>query len=376
MVEVTLELKQMKLFKLTHPVWQTLQNEINRITGLQLLKDARMPKDLSDISFWVSEELFDFLKSKKIFLKNTVVCFNRKSMREFPQENCSESQSRRSNRKKIKDKAGNIQNFEKKEAKIINRKKVYISNIPSFITDDLITSIFEQFGPVRKAYVCTSKRKGKFLYGFASFYDEDSVDRCLKSDLVDYKGYKMAVKIAAEREDELPKKKKHSRMNNNQMPERRNSNSNHQDVEQNNFENVNQPRRIGNYQENHEEEQNINNWSPNPIHHQSNNQHNQHDQRFHMVANFQTRKNMNPYDRDQLKKGNFVRIGSKLLSKCYDNHSPENIRINSGKKSYFMKKLKKNSFLKKKAAKRNNFDDSAIDFDREGRLKKSLSYFC
>ena len=81
----------------------------------------------------------------------------------------------------------------------IDRFKIYVSNVPADMTDDRFKVIFEQFGPIRNAYVCSSKRKGRFLYGFVSFEEISSAKKAVEAQKVVLKKACMTIKQACQR---------------------------------------------------------------------------------------------------------------------------------------------------------------------------------
>lgn len=358
MVEVTLKSRRFSLFSITQPVWDTIKSELKRLTGANLLKTKEKPENLSEISLNLTPDQFSLLKSKKIFVENAEIAF------EVQEEQVQPSPLEKQNTDPLNqfnsqpDSARPFEKrVEKKGSRLINKRKVYISNIPAFITDELITSIFEQFGAVRNAYVCSSKRKGKFLYGFASFYEEDAVIRCLRYGVVSYKGYKMNVKMASERPETVSTKAKEVRT----QPPMFNSL---------NFYNQNMLfynplgamiSSLANTQTPPQLQSNLAVVAPvrNP------------EPRWAYSTNHYQRKSMNPYDRDKLKKKNYIRIGSKLLSKCEENHCLVNLRINEGKLPG-RKKNKRRKVLRKSEDKFNNKPIEHLD----NKLKETLSYFC
>lgn len=354
MVEVTLKSRRFSLSSLTQPVWESIKNELRRLTGRNILTRKDKPKNLSEISFNLTPHQFRLLKSRKIFVENAEIGFeiqqDDERNQETPQNLNQEPTNGHPYAKKV----------EKKGSRLINKKKVYISNIPAFITDELITSIFEQFGPVRNAYVCSSKRKGKFLYGFASFYEEDAVQRCLKNGVVPYQGYKMSVKIASERPETVSKTQK----------EPQNGQSFLNNINAFNpgmllFNPLNAfVGALGN-QSLSQMQHGLNFVAPVP----------DSTQEWMAKTNYLQRKNMNPYDRDQLKKKNYIRIGSKLLSRCEDNHCFSNLRVNQSegvrKKKKRRRKVNRKSEIKLKL---NEHEEREEPFDH--KLKETLSFFC
>ena len=88
---------------------------------------------------------------------------------------------------------------------IIDDYKLYVSNVPEELDDRRFTEIFERFGPVRNAYVCSSKRKGRFLYGFVSYFHKSSVKRALENKYVEFKWFKMSLKKASCRPETVKK---------------------------------------------------------------------------------------------------------------------------------------------------------------------------
>jgi RNA recognition motif-containing protein len=108
-----------------------------------------------------------------------------------------------------------------KQKKTVDQYKIYVSNVPAELNDESFEQLFLKYGEIRNAYICSSKRKGKFLYGFVSFKDIESAKKAVDDQFVSFSDVKMQIKQAACRPELVSKLNKyhHSRANPDNMEE-------------------------------------------------------------------------------------------------------------------------------------------------------------
>jgi RNA recognition motif-containing protein len=82
----------------------------------------------------------------------------------------------------------------KKKRKEISEKRVFISGIPTQVTDTDLALHFSKFGRVQSAYQIKSVKGKKLYFGFVSFVNLKSVDLCLQANFIEIKGAKITIK--------------------------------------------------------------------------------------------------------------------------------------------------------------------------------------
>lgn len=65
----------------------------------------------------------------------------------------------------------------------IESKKIFVGGLHGDVTDDMFREYFSRYGPVKDAVVMVDRTTNRSRgFGFVSFENEDSVDKCISGD--------------------------------------------------------------------------------------------------------------------------------------------------------------------------------------------------
>lgn len=82
----------------------------------------------------------------------------------------------------------------------VERKRLFVGGLPKWATDDDIAEFFGYWGPVKAAYSIKTLLGKSRGFGFADFYDIETVERILDEEFLSLKGKKIEVRRYRKRE--------------------------------------------------------------------------------------------------------------------------------------------------------------------------------
>lgn len=68
------------------------------------------------------------------------------------------------------------------------QKRIHVKQLPLGIKDKELLDLFSNFGPVQSAYQIKTVQGEPMTYGYVTFFETESAERCLKQGYVNYKG--------------------------------------------------------------------------------------------------------------------------------------------------------------------------------------------